>query len=396
MRFHTRAALSVTTIGFLAAYLATTALAQQERVECVKRSATATPPPHPPGPRRAASKKGPGAEPREEAAPRPQPVCPEGEVPVIGEQRLQEQNKQVPMKGNPLLRPRSGVESPSQAETKGVAPPSDVRTFKEIYGKPGKGSKGSGAAPRGRGGALPRPAVGASCAGVPSFGTCYYYGSAGLTRAADGAGMTMSVNRPVYDDSGGAGHSLDEIAVQGGPKNGNIVELGWLVSTDQSGDADPHIFVFHWKNWQGTCYNGCGWQQYSNTYYPGQNIGSLVGREIYIGYVFWKGNWWAWFDNQWIGYFPGSEWNNGYTKSALIQWFGEVSSENGVPPKTQMGDGILPPLPKAAHMLTLCDVDAAAWICWYRDQQSLTATVPNYYDIQHVGSGDTRYGGPGQ
>ncbi len=154
--------------------------------------------------------------------------------------------------------------------------------------------------------------------------------------------------------------------------------------------------MFHWKNWQGTCYNGCGWQQYSNTYYPGQNIGSLVGREIYIGYVFWKGNWWAWFDNQWIGYFPGSEWNNGYTKSALIQWFGEVSSENGVLPKTQMGDGILPPAPKAAHMLTLCDVDAAAWICWYRDQQSLTATVPNYYDIQHVGFGDTRYGGPGQ
>ena len=44
---------------------------------------------------------------------------------------------------------------------------------------------------------------------------------------------------------------------------------------------------------------------------------------------------------------------NGYTKSALIQWFGEVSSENGVPPKTQMGDGILPPAPKAAHMLTV-------------------------------------------
>jgi hypothetical protein len=57
----------------------------------------------------------------------------------------------------------------------------------------------------------------------------------------------------------------------------------------------------------------------------------------------------------------------------MIQRFGEVSSENGAPPKTQMGDGILPPLPKAAHMLTLCDLDAAAWICWYRDQQSLTA-----------------------
>jgi len=99
--------------------------------------------------------------------------------------------------------------------------------------------------------------------------------------------MTMSVNRPVYDDSGGAGHSLDEIAVQGGPKNGNIVELGWLVSTDQNGDADPHIFVFHWKNWQGTCYNGCGWQQYSNTYYPGQNIGSLVGLFVAGGDAAW-------------------------------------------------------------------------------------------------------------
>ena len=43
-----------------------------------------------------------------------------------------------------------------------------------------------------------------------------------------------------------------------------------------------------------------------------------------------------------------------------------------------------------------CDVDAKAWVCWYRDQQSLSATVPKYYDIRRVGFGDTRYGGPGQ
>jgi hypothetical protein len=208
--------------------------------------------------------------------------------------------------------------------------------------------------------------------------------------------MTMSVHHPGYNNSGGPGHSLDEISVQGGSSDGNIVELGWLVSSDDNADLDPHIFVFHWKNWSPTCYNGCGWQQYSSTYYPGQNIGALDGRELYVGYVFYQGNWWAWFDNQWLGYFPGTEWDNGFARSSLQQWFGEVASLNGVPPKTQMGSGVLPPPATAAHMATLCDVDAKAWVCWYRDKQSASATVPKYYDIRRVGFGEVRYGGPGQ
>jgi hypothetical protein len=61
-----------------------------------------------------------------------------------------------------------------------------------------------------------------------------------------------------------------------------------------------------------------------------------------------------------------------------------------------MGDGVLPPPSTAAEMATLCYVDAKAWVCWYRDQQSLVATVPKYYNILRVGYGDTRYGGPGQ
>jgi hypothetical protein len=317
------------------------------------------------------------------------PVCPEGQVPVVKEMPI---DRQVPPKGNPLLRPRSGVVRPAQP-TGGAVLPGDVRSFREIYRS--KRSERTGAPPAPPG-PPPGPPGSPACAGVPSFGSCFYYGSAGLTRTADGGGMTMSVNRPGYDNSGGSGHSLNEISVQGGANSGNIIELGWLVSSDQNGDADPHIFVFHWKNWNQTCYNGCGWQQYSSTYFPGQNIKALIGRELYVGYVYYKGNWWAWFDDQWLGYFPGTEWDNSYTKSSLLQWFGEVASQNGVPPKTQMGDGVLPPTSRAAHMFTLCDVDAKAWVCWYRDQQSLSATVPKYYDIQRVGFGDTRYGGPGQ
>jgi hypothetical protein len=48
-------------------------------------------------------------------------------------------------------------------------------------------------------------------------------------------------------------------------------------------------------------------------------------------------------------------------------------------------------------METLCDVDAAAWVCFYRDVQSTGATRVNYYDIlNHTAFGAVRYGGPGQ
>ena len=82
-----------------------------------------------------------------------------------------------------------------------------------------------------------------------------------------------------------------------------------------------------------------------------------------------------------MGYFPGSLWNGEYTKNSLVQWFGEVASLNGIPPKTQMGDGIFPPSPSAAHMFTLCDVDAKAWVCWIRDQQNIAPPATAYYGI---------------
>ena len=230
------------------------------------------------------------------------------------------------------------------------------------------------------------------CNGTSSFGSCYYYGPALYRRPADGGGMTMRIERP---DFSGHGHTLDELAVQGGAGDGNIIELGWNLSTSQYPDADPHLFVFHWIGWGPTCYDTCGWQQYSATYFPGMNLAALVGRDVYIGYVFYQGNWWGWFDNQWLGYFPGSEWAGAYTRSALIQWFGEVSTDNGIPPNVEMGNGRFPTDPNAAVNATLCDVDAPAWVCWYRDLQSLGPNYPPYYDIRRTAFGETRYGGPG-
>lgn len=43
----------------------------------------------------------------------------------------------------------------------------------------------------------------------------------------------------------------------------HIVEVGWTVDRELNGDAQPHLFVYHWVDGQATCYNGCGFVQYS-------------------------------------------------------------------------------------------------------------------------------------
>jgi hypothetical protein len=73
-----------------------------------------------------------------------------------------------------------------------------------------------------------------------------------------------------------------------------------------------------------------------------------------------------------------------------------VASDNGIPPQSDMGNGQFPNRERAARMSVLCDVDAGDWVCWYRDEQSLTATVPSYYDIAGTGFGQVDYGGRGE
>jgi len=218
-------------------------------------------------------------------------------------------------------------------------------------------------------------------------GWCYYYAGASDTRTAQGGGHTMTIERPVL---AGGGHSLEEMSVQAGPNNGNIVEIGSSVSSGN----DPQLFVYHWISWGQTCYS-CDFQQWSNTYYPGMDLAALAGQQVYNGYVFYQGNWWAWFNDQWVGYFPGSLWKGQFQTSQKIQWFGEVATQNGVPPLTQMGDGLFASDPVAAPMSTLCDVDAAAWRCFYYDQQSPYQTDTQFYTVAHPGFGAIRLGGPG-
>lgn len=353
---------------------------------CVSRPAMARPPTRPAPLEQQASASGQPSEGRSGEV-HLNPICLEGMIPVpVPTPTLKSSVPEV-RKGNPLI---GTIPSEGLLENKNVGDivRQNLRPFDEVYWKD-------------RTTLAPLVSSSPLCDGISNFGSCYYYASASsrpASTANDGAGMTQTIARPAYVNTGGPGHTLDEIAVQGGSGDGNIVELGWNVSTDQYGNAHPHLFVFHWKNWQPTCYDACGWKQWSSTYYPGMDINALVGRQVRVYYLFWKGNWWAWFDNQWIGYFPGTEWGGQFSTATLVQWFGEVASQNGMPPKTQMGRGLLPTNANAARMTNLCLVNATAttWDCRSGDPRALGATVPKYYDIKRTALAATRYGGPGR
>jgi hypothetical protein len=119
-------------------------------------------------------------------------------------------------------------------------------------------------------------------------------------------------------------HSLAEIAVQSADRR-QIVEVGWTVSRLLNGDENPRLFVYHWVDGAGTCYNGCGWVQASATRFPGMRL-AYDGTASQYMIQFREGNWWIGYQGEWIGYFPALLWNGIFTQSGVIQWFGELAS----------------------------------------------------------------------
>lgn len=283
------------------------------------------------------------------------------------------------------------IAEPPKTATPGIKD----RRGKEVSEEAGRGPKREPLCPAGQ---LPFPRARKAPKGNPLFsGTAvdapYNYADAFATAGGniplfDGGGVVTIVENPAISQVGGT-HSLFEIAVQGGPGNGNIVEIGWIV---QPGDKSGRLFVFHWIGWNPTCYNGCGWVQWNPSITPGMYL--QTGSQSYMGYVFWNGNWWGWYEDQWVGYFPGSEWKGDYPKSSLIQWFGEVY-DSDPSPATDMGDGYLASDARAARFWYPCEVNAAQWVCWINFSPSLNQPSLPWYSIQNIGGSAHRYGGPG-
>ena len=223
-------------------------------------------------------------------------------------------------------------------------------------------------------------------------GTNYYYADAMQSTQAEGA--SGNFNQPSPTLGGPDSHTLAELAVESNSANGlQIVEVGWTVDRGVNGDEVPHLFVYHWINGLGTCYNACGFVQVSQTLKPGMKVtvDSQPGTTHQYAIRLMGSDWWVGYEGQWIGYFPGSLWNNAFTSANLVQWFGEVATARAFP-CSQMGDGQPGSSDQAAVINNMSLYVAGAQV---QAQATPGMQGDPYYTVGHFQSTSFTYGGPG-
>lgn len=234
--------------------------------------------------------------------------------------------------------------------------------------------------------------------GVPSFGranslpfppTSFLYADANQLATADGTFANITIEQPVVGPQDF--HSNAEIAAESADGK-QIVEIGWIVDHNLNGDGQPHLFVFHWVDGVGACYNACGWVPSARApFFAGQALPAGATFRFAIQHV--TGGTPGWqlsLNGIPFGEFPDSLWNGTYTQLGLAQWFGEVAASAAQPPCTQMGDGEFASSPTSAEFSDIGFVNGPA--------VNFTATVvtnPALYTLDQVASNAFHFGGPG-
>jgi hypothetical protein len=252
----------------------------------------------------------------------------------------------------------------------------------------------------------PQPAAAATtpapAATVPDSGgreVDFSYGLARQVADVDGFYSSLTISKPALAKEDY--HTLAELALESADSN-QIVEIGWNVDRSVNGDEDPHLFVYHWINNKSTCYNACGFVQFSPNVKPGDTLN--YGAIKKFGIQYFNGSWWVAFDSEWIGYFPEQLWNDQgvkFSKGGFQQVFGEVASSSTTPCATQMGLGLVP-LPKidpdTGLPTTKVDSSALVTSMGFLNGPPLAmevkATNPSVYNVQSLNSKTFRYGGP--
>lgn len=173
------------------------------------------------------------------------------------------------------------------------------------------------------------------------------------------------------------------------------VETGWEVSPGQySGSTAPHLFMYAWDCGVGLGYVGQSsipWVQHSSNVFPMSVLPAGHTLHTY-GVSLFEGNWWFKYDEEWVGYIPGSAWTRSFPASI---WTTEVGGEVATPEYetcTDMGNGEYGNDPYAAII----------WESWYEgiygDQYNSLSPFnsdPEYTTGNLTQPWQFGYGGPG-
>jgi hypothetical protein len=218
-------------------------------------------------------------------------------------------------------------------------------------------------------------------------GVAYHYAGVFQYVTASGAAVQWGQFQPTVPSTDY--HSLAELSVETADSQ-QIVEVGWMVNPKLQGDALPHLFVFHWVDGKPTCYDGCGWEQVSQTRYPGMIV-ELTREPQQVIFRYLNSAWWVWYQSEWIGFFPVDLWEQPFANGGLIQWFGEVAGAQQ--PTSEMGDGLLALQTNAAFMSNL-QVEDASGEGQTASASPNTITDPGVYELNMADAG-LSFGGPG-
>ncbi len=172
------------------------------------------------------------------------------------------------------------------------------------------------------------------------YGACYDYAGASVHTSNLGGTVSFPVERPTLAWNGY--HTLMEMAVFNRTPAGideDTAEIGWIITPSKPGKPPvPHLFIYHFVNTEGTCYNDCGFVSTSQKIKPGMALrpGTDVTwtvREI-------RGNWTFFFDGIKFGYIPESAYKGTFNRASDVEVYGEIAGAGVRPGCSQMGTGL--------------------------------------------------------
>jgi hypothetical protein len=187
--------------------------------------------------------------------------------------------------------------------------------------------------------------------GYLRYGACYDYAGASQTAVNQGATVSFPVESPnLAWDNTDYGHTLMEMAVFNRTATGideDTAEVGWTIQDVPPGKPPvPQLFVYHFVNTKGTCYNGCGFVSTSKTIVPGMAL--KPGTSVTWSIRNTGGKWTFYFNGTEFGYIPDSAYDGTFGHASIVNVYAEIAGVGTKPGCTQMGNSLFGTQPDAA------------------------------------------------
>lgn len=216
-----------------------------------------------------------------------------------------------------------------------------------------------------------------------------YY--AGVYKPTSETGYSLGVGARLQIYNPQVAHTLDQASTVVSMVRGastSIVATGYR----KFQTTYPTLLVGHTVG--GVFQHVTGWVQVHPSYYPGMDLSGYIGAKPRFFVLYSGTDWWVYFNDAWVGYFPGSRWGGAFTSGDMAHWYGEVFDSGArLPPVTDMGNGLFPPNAASGAIEEMCTHNGTN--CFLMGAAQSYVSNATYYGLYYPGVSNLRYGGNG-